>query len=464
MDSETQDNETQQNRELLRRGIQALKAGDSTTARRLLRDVSRRDPHNQTAWLWLSDATDHDAEKFRCYEHVVSIDPNSREGQIAWKKLRTLERVVPIYPQYADDPSFPRVGQTTLATLPAAAWVGIATSLLVTLLLIWTFADSIFNLSNRPITAQDVVQQLNSSGVQVGSISMPNEPPPSAIPTGYREWVTFEIPEIAPHGGQIFICSARRQCDGIYSSFVGQSPRLGPHTYRSADGRVVLHLHSSLPSDSASRFAAALQHVTSGQPVAQPAGPSVQPHAVATVQAAQPELTAPTNAAYPVPPPTTPPVPTSAPPTSTPTSAPPAPVLATQNMGSDILMQGARWRILAAEDHGGALTNDSDPSDDPTTSGRFIEVYLEVENQHSMPHFISPPRLEDASGNTFDPMTDVFEYTPPGEECTGAQILPDSEQTCTFFYDVPADARNLVVVVDNFTIADGEEARVRLDL
>jgi Flp pilus assembly protein TadD len=39
---------------LLKQGIAAFKSGDKQAAAKLLYQVTKADPNNQTAWLWLS--------------------------------------------------------------------------------------------------------------------------------------------------------------------------------------------------------------------------------------------------------------------------------------------------------------------------------------------------------------------------------------------------------------------------
>ncbi|NJL32631.1 MAG: hypothetical protein HC893_00675 [Chloroflexaceae bacterium] len=75
----------EQIRDLIRQGVEALKAGDKATARRILLDVTNRAPAYQDAWLWLSDTTNSPVEQRGYIEQAISIDPYSRAGQIAQK-------------------------------------------------------------------------------------------------------------------------------------------------------------------------------------------------------------------------------------------------------------------------------------------------------------------------------------------------------------------------------------------
>lgn len=77
-------------KELVQQGIMALQSGDKNTAHRLLRQAAILMPHNQNVWLWLCDALESGAEQYICLKRVVAIDPHSRVGQTAQKKLTHL--------------------------------------------------------------------------------------------------------------------------------------------------------------------------------------------------------------------------------------------------------------------------------------------------------------------------------------------------------------------------------------
>ncbi len=61
--------------------IAAIKAGDKQTGRALLADILQADLHNEAAWLWMSSVVDTPAEKRRCLERVLSINPNNQSAR-----------------------------------------------------------------------------------------------------------------------------------------------------------------------------------------------------------------------------------------------------------------------------------------------------------------------------------------------------------------------------------------------
>ncbi len=107
--------------DLLTQGIGALRAGDPVNARRLLMEVTYLAPTQQDAWLWLSDTTTDPHEQRAYIERAIAIDPQSRAGQIAAKKLARLDSQfsqfapppMSSYGQPAPDPAFNAVPQNS---------------------------------------------------------------------------------------------------------------------------------------------------------------------------------------------------------------------------------------------------------------------------------------------------------------------------------------------------------------
>jgi endonuclease YncB( thermonuclease family) len=65
----------------LNQAIEAIKRGDKKTGRALLADIIQADWENETAWLWMSSVVDSDAEKRRCLQHVLDINPDNTHAR-----------------------------------------------------------------------------------------------------------------------------------------------------------------------------------------------------------------------------------------------------------------------------------------------------------------------------------------------------------------------------------------------
>ena len=73
--------------ELTQRGINAMKASDRASARKLLAAALQQDQNDATAWLWLAAAMETPDQRIDCLRQVLKIDPNN---QAAIKGLAAL--------------------------------------------------------------------------------------------------------------------------------------------------------------------------------------------------------------------------------------------------------------------------------------------------------------------------------------------------------------------------------------
>jgi len=77
---------------LLAQGITAARAGDKSTARRLLTQVIQDDPGSEAAWLWLSSVLDTPQGRAHCLRQVLALNPRNQTAQ---KGLAALELAPP---------------------------------------------------------------------------------------------------------------------------------------------------------------------------------------------------------------------------------------------------------------------------------------------------------------------------------------------------------------------------------
>jgi tetratricopeptide (TPR) repeat protein len=78
--------------QLLREGIQAIRAGDRSRGRRLLLDVVRADERNGPAWLWLSDVLDDPADQIMALENALALNPGNTAAR---QRLAALQATGP---------------------------------------------------------------------------------------------------------------------------------------------------------------------------------------------------------------------------------------------------------------------------------------------------------------------------------------------------------------------------------
>ena len=80
--------ELETRQQLLRVGIQAVRAGDKTRGRDLLEQVVRADESNAAAWLWLSRALDDPAERLTALQNAARLNPQNEVMRSELQELR----------------------------------------------------------------------------------------------------------------------------------------------------------------------------------------------------------------------------------------------------------------------------------------------------------------------------------------------------------------------------------------
>ncbi len=65
----------------LQRAIDAIRSGDNETGQQLLEEAIRDDPHNATAWLWMSSVSDSEEFRQYCLERVLATSPHNETAQ-----------------------------------------------------------------------------------------------------------------------------------------------------------------------------------------------------------------------------------------------------------------------------------------------------------------------------------------------------------------------------------------------
>jgi len=89
-----------------RKGITALKHGDTVRARELLRQAVEENPDDLKAWLWLSGAVETDEERIESLQRVLELNPDHEAAKLGLAKLTTSAG-----PPIGEDPEAPPEGE-----------------------------------------------------------------------------------------------------------------------------------------------------------------------------------------------------------------------------------------------------------------------------------------------------------------------------------------------------------------
>ncbi len=185
--------------DFLEKGIAAFKAGNKEEARRLLNIAILSEPDNLNAWLWYYDACETEAEKQRCLNEILRIDPNNEKAklikldfQITALTPETPENTIPL-----DLPVNKSVGQKHkgffLNESIVLGLLGFLAVLLVAIIVIGFFRPN-NNASSSP--ALDTETPKLSTATQTPTIKIAN---PQLSEEEYLAYLTEKFGKVGGH-------------------------------------------------------------------------------------------------------------------------------------------------------------------------------------------------------------------------------------------------------------------------
>lgn len=115
--------------------------------------------------------------------------------------------------------------------------------------------------SDEPVTQEGLVQALQ--GADLGIVEVIDEDPSdsSMVPGEYQHHVTIVLEEVAPKGGQFFICNDPAECSEVKGYFDGLASLAGPHRYASESGHVVAQLNRGVSQETADQVVTVLEEM-----------------------------------------------------------------------------------------------------------------------------------------------------------------------------------------------------------
>jgi len=126
-----------------------------------------------------------------------------------------------------------------------------------------------------------------------------------------------------------------------------------------------------------------------------------------------------------------------------------------------------QWELIDARDRGNTLkaseSRYASIASDKTTTGKFIEITVEVENFGTDMKSVTNLTLIDDKNREFTSSSDTSEWVPEGKELfLLSNLYPNVPQQFIDIYEVPADATGLKVMVGDLDLFSGDEALIGL--
>jgi len=136
-------------------------------------------------------------------------------------------------------------------------------------------------------------------------------------------------------------------------------------------------------------------------------------------------------------------------------------------VNQDVRVGDIRWKLLSARDHGSVLKGSESKyptyESDKTTTGRFIEINMEVENLGTDQTSGTTMELVDSKGRTFSsgPFTS---WITDEQSLIITTLNPNITKQYKDIYEVPTDATGLKVKVSDLNIFGNKEAFISLGI
>jgi hypothetical protein len=124
-----------------------------------------------------------------------------------------------------------------------------------------------------------------------------------------------------------------------------------------------------------------------------------------------------------------------------PPAVPPTPT-AQPRIGEIVRVGDVNWKIVSAEPLGQTITDRY--GDTRTTTGTFLKLSLEIENEADEPLDYLTPRIQDGRGREWSYFTHESSLIEPDQQCDVLTILqPGVPRTCQHVYEIATDAADL---------------------
>ena len=143
--------------------------------------------------------------------------------------------------------------------------------------------------------------------------------------------------------------------------------------------------------------------------------------------------------------------------------------LTAYSINQDVRVEDVRWKLIEVKDRGSILkaseSRYSTIAESKTTTGKFIEITMEVENLGTEMKSVSNLKIIDDKNREFISSSDVSEWISEGKEMfLLSNLNPNMPQQFTDIYELPIDATGLKVKVGDLSFWGDEESLISLGI
>jgi len=145
------------------------------------------------------------------------------------------------------------------------------------------------------------------------------------------------------------------------------------------------------------------------------------------------------------------------------TAAPEPPPTAAATIGEVVVVGDVQWKVLEAKNLGSTLKSSNQFIKDLETSGKFIQVRVEMVNKGKEAKSLSYIDLHDSTGRKYKAASEARHWIPDEEEIFLVETInPGLSKTFTAIYEVPADAAGLYIMVNDLEMFGAKSVPIML--
>jgi hypothetical protein len=138
-------------------------------------------------------------------------------------------------------------------------------------------------------------------------------------------------------------------------------------------------------------------------------------------------------------------------------------------IGEPVTVGDIKWNVIIVKNRGQLLRASESKysfiAKDKSTSGKFVQVTIVIENMGKKSRLLRPLTIVDSKGREFSSATELAEWIPEKEDIFTIQSLnPNISFKFAQLFEIPADASGLKLKITDLSFASGQEKYVDLAL
>lgn len=123
----------------------------------------------------------------------------------------------------------------------------------VSILLTGTLASLAVHANQSVVSQDELIEALQTSDIGVTNVSIKDPQASESLPKGFDHHFVLTLEEVAPKGGQFFICQQETDCQALAVYFEALAFLAGPHRFISPSGHVYAQMNSNLSDETAEK-------------------------------------------------------------------------------------------------------------------------------------------------------------------------------------------------------------------